>query len=703
MSGSLVRTSAIHFPGRVALACLAAVCLAGQAVAAEPTRDEVLAAMRAYEGPSTTGVDRATLTGKLMAGYQGWFTTAGDGAGLGWRHYSWRGEFRPGRCSIDLWPDMTELDPSERYATPFRHADGRVAPVFSSHNRATVLRHFRWMQEYGIDGAFVQRFAVSTARPADLRHCNAVLTHCREGANVHGRAYAVMYDLSGLRAGGVQQVIDDWKLLVDRLRLGRDARDRAYLRHAGKPVVAVWGVGFNDGRAYTLAECDRLVAFLKDDPSYGGNTVMLGVPTGWRTLNRDAHPDPALHATLLRADIISPWTVGRYHSPETAQRHAARDWQPDLAWCREHGKEYLPVVFPGFSWHNMKPESPSNHIPRLKGEFLWRQFVAAKSSGATMVYQAMFDEMDEATAIFKCTNDPPVGESTFITHEGLPTDHYLWLAGMGGRLVRGELEATPQVPARQAVRREPPSPEGFVRHVVRSAYQAGETELRVLLPDGYDASRPHRVLFVLPVEPGTERRFGDGLAEIQRLGLHNKYHLVCVQPTFSHLPWYGDHPTNPLVRQETYFLDVVLPLVRQEYRLAEGVENCLLLGFSKSGWGAWSLLVRHPEIFGRAAAWDAPLAMSEPNKYRMQTVYPTAESFEPYNVLLAIERRADVLAGPARLGLFGYENFQQQNATTHQRLDELKVAHEYRDGPRREHVWESGWLPEAVEFLARPN
>ncbi len=46
-----------------------------------------------------------------------------------------------------------------------------------------------------------------------------------------------------------------------------------------------------------------------------------------------------------------------------------------------------------------------------------------------MVYQAMFDEVDEGTAIFKCTNDVPVGESKFADFEGLPSDFYLKLVG----------------------------------------------------------------------------------------------------------------------------------------------------------------------------------------------------------------------------------------------------------------------------------
>ena len=60
----------------------------------------------------------------------------------------------------------------------------------------------------------------------------------------------------------------------------------------------------------------------------------------------------------------------------------------------------------------------------------------------------MFDEMDEGTAIFKCTNDPPVGASPFLTYEGLPSDHYLWLTAAGGRLIRGETDATANPPAR---------------------------------------------------------------------------------------------------------------------------------------------------------------------------------------------------------------------------------------------------------------
>jgi hypothetical protein len=347
-----------------------------------PTHAEVVAAMRPYEGPSRPGVDCSTLAGKVLCGYQGWFTTPGDGSGRGWRHYSNRGRFEPGSCGIDLWPDVSDLDQDEKYATSFRHRDGRVAAVFSSHERKSVLRHFQWLQQYGIDGVFVQRFGIETIHAADLAHCNTVLAHCREGANGHGRSYA-MYDLSLLPAGGLRHVIEDWKRLVDRMRLGKDPRDRAYLHHRGRPLVAVWGIGFNDGRQYTLAECERLVDFLRNDPRYGGFAVLVGVPTGWRTLDSDSVKDPVLHRIIAKANIVCPWTVGRYRSLQGIEEHARQRWQKDLAWCRERGKGFLPL-FPGFSWHNQNAGAPLDEIPRLKGRFLWKQYVEARQAGAAM-------------------------------------------------------------------------------------------------------------------------------------------------------------------------------------------------------------------------------------------------------------------------------------------------------------------------------
>ncbi|HLY75737.1 MAG TPA: glycoside hydrolase family 71/99-like protein [Planctomycetota bacterium] len=396
--------------------------------------------LQPYTGPSVRGVDPSTLDGKVMCGYQGWFSAEGDGSGRGWGHWTKNRSkpFDAANTKVDLWPDLREAGIDERFATALTHRDGRRAEVFSSFRKATVLRHVRWMREYGIDGAFVQRFIVDLKDPREARHFNTVLASIREGANLNGRVYAVMYDLTGLQAGRTGEVEKDWKNLRSTMKI---TDDPAYLRHRGKPVVALWGIGFSDKREYTLEECGSLVDVLKAD----GCSIMLGVPAYWRDGSRDATPDPALPDLLKRADILSPWSVGRFGKPEDAAGYAERTVKPDLAWCHVAKLDYLPVVFPGFSWHHMHA-GKLDQIPRQKGRFYWAQWLALKKAGARMAYVAMFDEVDEATAIFKCETEVPSIDGGFVTYEGLPSDYYLKLTGSGGKLLRGEIPPADEPP-----------------------------------------------------------------------------------------------------------------------------------------------------------------------------------------------------------------------------------------------------------------
>lgn len=160
-------------------------------------------------------VDSSTLTGKVMCGYQGWFNCEGDGANLGWTHWSRnrRQPPGPGNVTVDLWPDVSEFDSDERFQTEFRLAGGQPAEAFSSGNRKTVQRHFQWMRDYGIDGIFLQRFANGLKSETAKRHKDQVLQSVRASALDTGRVYAVMYDLTGLRSGEVKRVASDWQSL----------------------------------------------------------------------------------------------------------------------------------------------------------------------------------------------------------------------------------------------------------------------------------------------------------------------------------------------------------------------------------------------------------------------------------------------------------------------------------------------------------
>lgn len=389
--------------------------------------------------------------GLIMAGYQGWFNAPEDGADRGWYHYKSRGDFGPGNTKVDMWPETREL--KKVYKTPFVLADSSPAYLPSAHDPSTVETHFKWMRDYGLDGVFLQRFVAEVRNPSGRKHFNTVLQSAMQSSKKYGRAISVMYDLSGMSDNDVPTVINDWKNLVDSMKITSQGNKQTYLYHNGKPLVVLWGVGFNDNRRYTLKGVEKVLDFLKTDPVYGNCSVMLGVPTYWREFGNDTGKDPFLHELIKKADIVHPWTVGRFNS-ESAYARYAEVQKADLAWCKENKVDYVHVAFPGFSWHNMNPRSPSNQIPRNRGKFLWTQLSTAIKNGAEMIYIAMFDEVDEGTAIFKISKNPPVGPSTFVTfEEDIPSDYYLYLAGYAGRMLKKELPYTEEQPLPKSAER----------------------------------------------------------------------------------------------------------------------------------------------------------------------------------------------------------------------------------------------------------
>ncbi len=352
--------------------------------------------------------------GLVMAGYQGWFNTPGDGANRGWTHYRGSGKttFEPGSCSIDLWPDMSEY--INKYKTSFTFDDGSPAYVYSAYDQQTIDVHFKWMKQYGIDGVFMQRFPVDIKTATGLNHANTVLKNAMKAALKYKRAISIMYDLTLLPSGGDELLLSDIDNLAKEHNLFDHEKNPSYVYHNGKPLVAVWGVGFasNDGtesgyRPYTLATCNKII----DRLVAKGYSVMVGVPTYWRELKIDAESTSALHDVIRKCDIIAPWFVGRYR-PETYSPKITDLIKNDIAWAKANNMDYAPLAYPGFSWANMYyPEDhTSAFIDRKGGKFLKQQLDFLLSSDVDMIYIAMFDEIDEGTAIYKIASKVPVGQ-----------------------------------------------------------------------------------------------------------------------------------------------------------------------------------------------------------------------------------------------------------------------------------------------------
>lgn len=441
--------------------------------------------------PHVEGQPFDTYRGLVMTGYQGWFGAPGDGCSHSnhknteWYHYRENDMFEPGvlRNSIDFWPDMSEY---EKQYTPgkFILPDGKKATVYSAYDKSSVLLHFKWMKEYGIDGAFMQRFVGEVIdNPDGKDHFDKVLQSAMEGSNTHQRAICVMYDLGGFKSNnnrGISAVLGDAQAIMDKYQLKDRNKQKFYLYHNNKPLITLWGVGFNDNRPYSLTDIEELMNGLKEK----GFSIMLGVPTYWRERRNDALPDAKLHDLIKASDVIMPWFVGRYDNNSFSGFHSLI--QSDVTWCKDNNVGYAPLCFPGSSDRNMHPNNGVN--ARLGGKFLWNQMHHAIKSGAQMLYIAMFDEIDEGTAIYKCLNKKNVpgnkadtdyyvvykngnysisaskvdgltgndwcrlASELNITFGGiedeLPTDHYLWLTGQGKKMLRGEIPMKSALPSR---------------------------------------------------------------------------------------------------------------------------------------------------------------------------------------------------------------------------------------------------------------
>ena len=128
------------------------------------------------------------------------------------------------------------------------------------------------------------------------------------------------------------------------------------------------------------------------------------------------------------------------------------------------------------------------------------------------------------------------------------------------------------------------------------------------------------------------------------------------------------------------------------------------MGFSKSGWGAFSALLRHPSLFDKAGAWDAPLTKAAPDEFGMGPIFGTQDNFEHYKLTTLVKKAKGELGEEPRLIHVGFGNFQEHHRAFEKLLETIQLPHIYRDGPKRKHNWGSGWLEQVVALmLANPE
>lgn len=403
----------------------------------------------------------AAFDGKTVVGYQGWFgcpveaaATPAIAATAGWRHWFKGQTPQAPQLTVDMLPDVSGLPAAALCQTGLKRPDGSPVAVFSSLHPAVVDAHFRWMKEHGIDIAAVQRFVHPLRDPAERDRSDAILAAIRKAAEAHGRKFYVTYDISGADPATLYGLIRaDWQHLTGGLKV---TGSEAYLKARQRPLLQLWGFGFTDRPGDPAAVLGLLADLRRDGPNGApGASLIGGVPTGWRAGEGDAKGGAEWAKVYRSYDVISPWAVGRYGDGAGNQRFVDQTVVPDLAETGRLGLGYLPVVFPGFSWANLMTTRGNlaaaipNRIPRQCGNFLWQQGQTRIAAGARSLFVAMFDEVDEGTAIMPVvarSTDLPAGTALIaLDRDGcaLPSDWYLRVTGG----LAGHLKASTVPPA----------------------------------------------------------------------------------------------------------------------------------------------------------------------------------------------------------------------------------------------------------------
>ncbi|THA68667.1 xylosidase [Streptomyces sp. A0958] len=404
----------------------------------------------ALAGPAAAaGSPPGDVVGKVTVGYQGWFACGGDGAPInGWWHWTqdWSRSPSPSNTGIKCWPDMREY--THDYRTAYDNlGNGQPATLFSSYDQQTVDTHFRWMRQYGIDTAALQRFN-PTGGEGPTR--DAMAAKVRSAAESQGVKFYVMYDVTGW-TGMRSEIKADW---TDKMKAHTSSPQ--YATQNGRPVVCVWGFGFNDANhPFSPEACLDVINWFTEQGCY----VIGGVPREWRTGGAGSR---AGYADVYHAfDMISPWMIGAIGNSADADNAYTTYTVGDQADCAAHGIDYQPCVLPG----------DVSARQRAHGDFMWRQFYNMCRAGVQGIYISMFDEYNEGNQIAKTAESQawtPTGSGFLALDEdgtACSSDYYLRLTGDGGRMLKGLIALTP-------VRPTPPTTTG----------SGGDTDLALRRP-----------------------------------------------------------------------------------------------------------------------------------------------------------------------------------------------------------------------------
>jgi hypothetical protein len=248
---------------------------------------------------------------------------------------------------------------------------------------------------------------------------------------------------------------------------------------------------------------------------------------------------------------------------------------------------------------------------------------------------------------------------------------------------------------------------GIINHVIVSR-RAGFIRVRIRTPAAPAAGKPHRYVYMLEASTVEGQvAFSAGIEHCTVTeSYHNDYNMTFVAVDFPDECWYTNHPTHTDQQWDSFYETELIPWVEANWGTPG--DKRVLIGFSKSGFGAITKLFRNQATYSAAAAFDSPLYGQTLGDSRYfgagSFIFGTQANLDSYYPPTLATNNAASFTATNRIwisrgtGTTPPLNFPTdvQNFSTH--LTNLGIQHTFSVAGTT-HNWNGGWTDAAMVFL----
>jgi len=131
--------------------------------------------------------------------------------------------------------------------------------------------------------------------------------------------------------------------------------------------------------------------------------------------------------------------------------------------------------------------------------------------------------------------------------------------------------------------------------------------------------------------------------------------------------------------------------------------SVILVGFSKSGLGAWNIARTIPDRISATIIFDAPVARHELPPWGTAPFYDSDESWHKDVPVRTVEEFEAAVPRTHKLVLISGEGFHKEMCLLAGALSKTTVSYVFLPRPHLRHHWQSGWIEDGLNALLEPG